>query len=78
MPYPVFDRSRLELQPLSNREHDMTLAQILSLDEVLPFDDPGLAQVAERVAQAHKAGGQVILMMGAHVIRRGCHPLSST
>jgi hypothetical protein len=71
MPYPSLDRTRLKLQPLSEREHDMTLVEVLSLDEIPPFDDPGLVHVAERVAQAHRDGNQVILMMGAHVIRRG-------
>ncbi len=72
MPYPLFDRSKLKLKPLSERQHDMTLADVLPLDApVPPFDDPSLAQVARRVAQAHRAGSQVILMMGAHVIKRG-------
>jgi hypothetical protein len=72
MPYPLFDRSKLKLRPLSERVHDMTLAEVLNLDhDVPPFDDPNLGQVAERVAQAHRAGNQVILMMGAHVIKRG-------
>ncbi len=72
MPYPLFDRSKLKLRPLSERVHDMTLADVLPLDAAVPlFDDPNLAQVAERVAQAHRAGAQVILMMGAHVIKRG-------
>ena len=72
MPYPLFDRSKLKLRPLSERVHDMALVEVLNLDDdVLPFDDPGLDQVAERVAQAHRAGAQVILMMGAHVIKRG-------
>jgi hypothetical protein len=72
MPYPLFDRSKLKLRPLSERVHDMTLAEVLNLDDdVPPFDNPHLGQVAERVAQAHRAGNQVILMMGAHVIKRG-------
>jgi hypothetical protein len=72
MPYPLFDRSKLKLRPLSERVHDMSLAEVLSLDDdIPPFDDPVLEQVAERVAQAHRAGNQVILMMGAHVIKRG-------
>ena len=69
--YPLFDRMRLKLQPLSAREHDMTLSAVMSLDEVPPFSDPDLDEVAERVAQAHRNGKPVILMMGAHVIRRG-------
>lgn len=72
MPYPSFDRTRLILQPLSERKHDMTLTDVLNLDEsVEPFSDPSLHEVAERVANAHRHGSQVILMMGAHVIKRG-------
>jgi hypothetical protein len=72
MPYPLFDRNKLKLRPLSERVHDMTLAEVLNLDDdVPPFDDPNLGQVVERVAQSHRAGNQVILMMGAHVIKRG-------
>ena len=32
--YSLFDRTRLKLQPLSAREHDMTLSEVMSLDEV--------------------------------------------
>ncbi len=72
MPYPLFDRSKLKLRPLSERVHDMTLAEVLNLDDdTPPFDDLDLREVAERVAQAHLAGNPVILMMGAHVIKRG-------
>jgi len=72
MLYPVFDRSRLKLKPLAERQHDMTLDDVLPLDApVSPFEDPNLAQVAQRVARAHRAGAQVILMMGAHVIKCG-------
>ncbi len=72
MPYPVFDRNHLQLKALSERAHDMTLDDILRLDDPIPpFDEPALAQVAERVAGAHQAGAQVIMMMGAHVIKRG-------
>jgi hypothetical protein len=50
----------------------MVLAEVLNLnDDVPPFDDPDLTKVAERVTRAHLAGSQVILMMGAHVIKRG-------
>lgn len=72
MAYPLFDRSRLRLKPLAERVHDMTLAEVLPLDApVPPLDDPNLDQVAKRVPQARRAGAQVILMMGAHVIKRG-------
>jgi len=45
---------------------------VLPLDAPVPaLDAPGLAQVAQRVAEAHRAGTPVILMMGAHVIKQG-------
>ena len=72
MPYPSFDRTRLILKPLSERKHDMTISDVLNLDEsVEPFNDPSLYEVADRVVKAHRSGSQVILMMGAHVIKRG-------
>ncbi len=72
MSYPIFDRSRLNLKPLAERRHDMTLADVLSLaDEVSPFDDPNLGEVAARIVHARQAGAPVILVMGAHVIKRG-------
>jgi len=72
MPYPLFDRSRLNLKPLAERRHDMALADVLPLDdEAPPFDDPSLGEVAARIVQARQAGAVVILMMGAHVIKRG-------
>jgi len=72
VPYPEFDRSKLNLKPLAERVHDMTLADVLPLDApVPPFADPNLDRVAERVVQARRAGAPVIWMMGAHVIKRG-------
>ncbi len=72
MPYPMFDRSRLRLQPLSERMHDMTLADVLPLGAAVPpCDDPALPQVASRIIRARQAGAPVILLMGAHVIKTG-------
>jgi hypothetical protein len=68
----MFDRSRLKLKPLAERQHDMTLAEMLPLNAPgEPFDDPQLAQVAERITRARRANAPVILMMGAHVIKTG-------
>ncbi len=72
MPYPKIDRSKLTILPLSEREHKMTVADIYQLDsEVPPYENKHLYEVADRIAAAHKRGGQVIWMMGAHVMRRG-------
>ena len=72
MAYPVFDRSRLRLRPLSERKHDMDLAYVLSLDDAhQTFDHPSLDIVADRVRAARKNDRPVILIMGAHVIKMG-------
>ena len=73
MPYPKFDRSQLKLLPLGKRDHDMTLDDVLELDVTQDSGskDEALEQVAERVAVARRRGAPVILMMGAHVIKRG-------
>jgi hypothetical protein len=71
MPFPIFDRSQLKLLPLADRAHDVTLSDLLPLDAVPPFTDANLDQVASRVVQARRSDRPVILMMGAHVIKRG-------
>jgi len=72
MPYPTFDRSRLKLEPLAKRTHDMSIDHVLKLDKLVPpFDNPLLHEVAKRVLKAKQSDSQVIMMMGAHVIKRG-------
>lgn len=72
MPYPIFDRSRLRLLPLSQRIHDMTWEEVLPLDAKLRLNDsPELHAVAERIVTARRKGRPVIMMMGAHVIKTG-------
>ena len=72
MPFPRFDRSRLILEPLSSRRHDLTVADILSLEAPIPpVDDPKLKVIADRIRAARERESAVILMMGAHVLRRG-------
>ena len=72
MPAQTFDRSRLRLRPLSEREHDVRLSELLELDADPPlFVDDSLTRVAERIVRAHLNGHQVVLMMGAHVIKAG-------
>ena len=72
MPYPQFDRRQLEIKPLSERVHDMTLDHLLQLeDPVPPVGDPALPKIAERIVRARQAGRPVILLMGGHVIKQG-------
>ena len=72
MPYPIFDRSRLHLLPLNQREHDVAVEDLYQLDDpVPPFESEVLAAVAQRVVAARRRGAAVILMMGAHPIKAG-------
>ena len=72
MAYPKLDRTQLKILPLAEREHKMTAASVYSLDaETPPYDNENLEIVADRVARAHRAGKQIIWLMGAHVMRRG-------
>lgn len=72
MPYPQFDRSRLRIQPLSARQHDLTLDRFLPLDRTPPaFDHPALPILGARLVAARDRGAARLLLMGAHVIRAG-------
>ena len=72
MPYKQFDRSRLALLPLDQREHDMEHSEILALDAAIPeFSHNHIETVAHQIVQARKQGRPVILLMGAHVLRCG-------
>ncbi len=72
MPYPTFDRSRLQLKPLAEREHDLTRDVILDLTDPIPaYNNPRLKILAERIVAAKERGATVMLMIGAHVIRSG-------
>jgi hypothetical protein len=67
--YDVFDRSRLRIQPLDARHHDLTAGHWLRLeDPAPPFEHADLATVADRIRASR---GARILMMGAHVLRAG-------
>ena len=76
MPFPQFDRSKLILKPLSEREDDADLSIMIRPESrVEPFEDPSLPTIAERIIKARRNGSPVILMMGAHVIKCGLGPL---
>lgn len=70
--YEEFDRSRLVIKPIAERQNDLRLDRWLSLsDPTPPFEHPDLAAVAARLTAAKSAGAARILMMGAHVLRGG-------
>lgn len=75
-PYPVFDRSKIRLQPRSKRMDDLQPGFILPL---APPSGRGLSQTAVsrlreasgRIALAHSRRANVLFMLGGHVIRAG-------
>src|ERR1700676_2528983 len=72
MPFPVFDRSRLVIQPLAQRVHDLDLASLLPLEAPLAaFEHPAIAVLGERLVAAREKGRARIVLMGAHVLRAG-------
>ncbi len=76
MPFKQFDRSRLKLKPLGERVHDLTLECLIRPDG--PYqrcEDDTLPVLADRIRKATERKSSVILMLGAHVIRKGAGPL---
>src|SRR6266853_2679037 len=72
MPFSIFDRSRLRIQPLARRHHGLDLSVLLPLDAPPPaFSHPALPVLAKRLVEARRNKRARILMMGAHVLRAG-------
>jgi hypothetical protein len=72
----MFDRARLRLKPLSQREHDLGLSVMITPENVRPaFAHPAIDALAERIVKAREAGATVLMAMGAHALRDGCGPL---
>jgi hypothetical protein len=76
MPFKTFDRSRLALKPLRERKHDLDRGCFIYPDS--PYersDQPALPVLASRIRKSRADRKAVILMLGAHVLRRGAGPL---
>lgn len=73
--FPQFDRSRLKIQPLHQRQHDLSHDHLLGLDAIptpLGSDEMQvLATLGERLVAAKKRRAATLMLMGAHVIRAG-------
>ncbi|MCI0512592.1 hypothetical protein L0128_05215 [candidate division KSB1 bacterium] len=79
MPYPVFDRQRLQLRPLAARVHDMNLKNLLAADAPAPplaeNRRASIRHLAERIKHARQNNKAVILSYGAHLIKNGLGPV---
>src|SRR5262245_26107577 len=72
MPYPTFDRARLQIKPLAQRQHDLDLSALLPLDAPPPdFAHPAIPVLGRRLVEARRGGGARVVLMGAHVVRAG-------
>ena len=72
MPFPAFDRSRLRIRPLAERQHDLDLSILVPLDAPPPsFAHPAIPVLGRRLIEAKQQGRARILIMGAHVLRAG-------
>ena len=80
MTYPQFDRSRLRLHPLAERENRVVLERdLMGVDAApRPLSDAVQAAVREtaaRIRAARAAGNAVVLAFGAHAIKNGLSPV---
>mgnify|MGYP005660468117 FL=1 len=66
----IFDRTKLKIKSLKERNHDIGLNSIQRLENKKYYND-SLKEVALRIVAAMKKGKGIILMMGAHTIRSG-------
>ena len=71
MPHEQFDRSRLRLKPLAEREHDLDMSVVMDLADAPESENADLAALADRIVAARRRGSAVIWALGAHVIRAG-------
>lgn len=84
MYYDEFDRSRLQIRPLAERRHDLTVDELVDPDALTPRMSGSewirllARRMLEGAARFQRSGGKqgaCVLAMGAHVIRRGVGPL---
>lgn len=79
MLYDYFDRNKLKIKPLSERVSDMSIDDLLSPSteppQVPALQMEALEMIAKRIQNARKAGAEVIVSYGAHLIKNGLGPV---
>ncbi len=76
MPFQQFDRTKLKLLPLAERENIVTHSDLIfpgSRREL--YDNESIAVLSDAICDAHRNGKTVLFSCGAHVIKSGCGPL---
>ena len=70
MPFQKFDPSKLNLRPLNERTHDLNITDLLT-ETPPPCTNLHINTIAQAIKTARTNNAAVILMYGAHVLRRG-------
>lgn len=73
MPFPQFDRSRLNIRPLQERVHDLELGPMMIRPDGprAAFEHPAVPVLADRIVEATENGRAVLFCCGAHVLKQG-------
>ena len=80
MSNPQFDRSRLSIQPLGQRQNKVSIerTQVSPDSQPRALSEPGqriMAETLQRIRAARAAGKPVVLAFGAHAIKNGLAPV---
>ena len=65
-----FDRSRLAVASLAERQHDLHISSIMPLEPVSTVEQ-AFRTVADKIVAAKAKRSAIVFMMGAHVLRAG-------
>ena len=79
MPYLLFDRKKIALKPLSQRQSKSDLNVLIRLDCPAPklpdYAEELVEKIVNRMKQARLAGSPVLFAYGAHLFKNGLAPL---
>lgn len=71
----IIDFNKIKTIPISQRKNKVKIGNLAKLDgEVKPFINRNLRILSQKIVEAYKKDKQVILMIGAHVIKTGMSP----
>ncbi|MBC8551659.1 MAG: hypothetical protein H8D23_18590 [Candidatus Brocadiales bacterium] len=77
--HQIFDRSKLNIQPLASRQCRKDISRMFDADSSLPplssEEGQKMDAMANAVEQAKENGAPIVLVYGAHLFRNGLSPL---
>lgn len=73
MPFIQFDRSKLNIKNLSDRDHDIDISINIDPKDPIPkIKNDDFDKLSNAIFFAKEKSATVLMMYGAHVVRRGC------